>query len=319
MWHASAFGLHISGSFPAPGLEELEEPGGQQRRRPTVLRIGSDKEIDRLAAGATGDRTLIDRSLAGTRMRITQEARGAYLILNEHYGCFRVSADGGEVICVPHELPAWYWQRFLVGQVLPLAALRHGLEPLHASAVELGGRALLCLGTSGAGKTCTALHLVARGAGFLADDVVAAEVGSEGVLAHPGAALASVDPGELERLATRSELGSWTRLGMMQGEVRLRARRAGPDAVVTNGLYVLVRDDDARELTVQPLPGNPVASLLGATFNAYVDDPQRLLVQLDVCTGLSEAAATRHVMVPRHAGPSEVADAILADAAALRR
>jgi HPr kinase/phosphorylase len=41
---------------------------------------------------------------------------------------------------------------------------------LHASAVSLGGRALLILGPSGSGKSGLALQLMALGAGLIADD-----------------------------------------------------------------------------------------------------------------------------------------------------
>ncbi|MDH3263420.1 MAG: serine kinase [Paracoccaceae bacterium] len=41
---------------------------------------------------------------------------------------------------------------------------------LHASAVSIGGRALLILGPSGSGKSGLALELMALGAGLIADD-----------------------------------------------------------------------------------------------------------------------------------------------------
>lgn len=41
---------------------------------------------------------------------------------------------------------------------------------LHATTVALGGRGLLILGPSGSGKSALALHLMAMGAGLVADD-----------------------------------------------------------------------------------------------------------------------------------------------------
>ena len=46
------------------------------------------------------------------------------------------------------------------------------MSSLHASAVCLGGRALLILGPPGAGKSALALRMMALGAGLIADDRV---------------------------------------------------------------------------------------------------------------------------------------------------
>ena len=96
------------------------------------------------------------------------------------------------------------WERFLLAQVLPLAAVMAGHEVLHASAVTLGGRALGLAGPSGAGKSTLARLLGTSGATFLTDDVLALSEDENGVRAHPGPAL----------VRTRSALGrrrtSWT-------------------------------------------------------------------------------------------------------------
>lgn len=56
----------------------------------------------------------------------------------------------------------------LYGQV----ARRSSWTPVHAAGVSLGGRALLLVGDSGAGKSSSALELVRRGAGYLGDEQV---------------------------------------------------------------------------------------------------------------------------------------------------
>lgn len=55
---------------------------------------------------------------------------------------------------------------------------------LHASCVAAGGRAVLILGASGAGKSALALQLLALGACLVADDCTLVVPGSEGLIAR---------------------------------------------------------------------------------------------------------------------------------------
>ncbi len=62
---------------------------------------------------------------------------------------------------------------FLLGTVLAALCFQRGLLPLHASAVDIGGRALLLSGHSGAGKSTLAAAFAARGYRLLGDDLCA--------------------------------------------------------------------------------------------------------------------------------------------------
>jgi hypothetical protein len=71
-------------------------------------------------------------------------------------------------------------------QVLPLAWSRQGRLVLHASAVEIDGRAIAFIGTSGHGKSTLAASLVMAGARFLCDDAMVLERGPRGAFVQPG-------------------------------------------------------------------------------------------------------------------------------------
>lgn len=62
--------------------------------------------------------------------------------------------------------------------VLPCAILftREEMLALHGGAFALGGRAFVCIGPSGVGKSTTALELVRRGARLLSDDMALVDV-----------------------------------------------------------------------------------------------------------------------------------------------
>ncbi len=61
----------------------------------------------------------------------------------------------------------------LMGAVMALLLHARGLLVLHASAVEVGGRAFVFIGDKGAGKSTTAATMIAAGARLISDDVVA--------------------------------------------------------------------------------------------------------------------------------------------------
>lgn len=66
-----------------------------------------------------------------------------------------------------------YWAAILfVRTIAKLALARHGYLLIHASCVVLGGRAVLCLGHSTAGKTTTARRAGRAGALRIADDML---------------------------------------------------------------------------------------------------------------------------------------------------
>lgn len=73
----------------------------------------------------------------------------------------------------------------LLGAVLSLCLERKGLPALHASAVEVGGRAVGFLAANKGGKSALAATLMQAGFPLLADDVLAVEAGDGTFRARP--------------------------------------------------------------------------------------------------------------------------------------
>jgi hypothetical protein len=124
---------------------------------------------------------------------------------------FHLSADLATLACSPPGEPDPGWQRALVDWVSYCAAAIAGIECLHAAALALARGAVAIAAPAGGGKTTLAAELVAGGARFLCDDVLALEPRDGEVLALPGppfAGVSAADRGLAERLGTpRAALG----------------------------------------------------------------------------------------------------------------
>lgn len=188
----------------------------------------------------------------GTRLR----AEGA-----EGWGFLdRKSGDGS---LVPHGSMALF--DMLLRAEVTLHALERGGMVLHASAVELGGRAHLFPGPSGAGKSTLARKLSSEGGRVLADELVVLLPGEGGVTVHgtpfwlgsrapaPLAAIWRLERGPLSvrpldrREALRHLAGNLALVVQGDGEVRLalaaaaRAASAVPAFALGSGLADPVR------------------------------------------------------------------------------
>jgi hypothetical protein len=131
------------------------------------------KLVDSLAlsnedvSASNAGRVLLDAADGYERLRVRRDSHGSMLVSLSNCGRFLVDDAGSTIHCAPDRRDDWRWQRFLVAQVLPLAALRHGFEVFHASVVAVEGRAIAIVGTSQAGKTSVAVDLILRAHGFL--------------------------------------------------------------------------------------------------------------------------------------------------------
>jgi hypothetical protein len=279
-WRARAFGLEIDASFEAPGLPPASGPASGPRTR---LELAPEDEIDRRWPKSGATRVLEEQFEPGEPARtIDAHPRAGYRLYARHFGLARISPNGARVVCAPPELEAWSWQRFLVGRILPWAAVLRGYETFHASAVALDGRAVAFVGPTGAGKTSLAVQLVARGGEFVTDDVLSLEDAGGTLLAHPGASIASMREAERDVIPR----DTWSRLGTVLGESG-KTYMAVPRVdrpLPLGALYFLERGDGP---PIEPIAKLDPRLLLASTFVLSVQTRKRLRNQLDVCAALA--------------------------------
>lgn len=311
-WVGTAFGLSLRSGFPLPGLApaEIEPAGG----RGIELAL-SPAEADPFAGAERLQEWHYPDGTLG--LTIDRDAGRGYRFYLYGAGVFVLAADGSRVLL--HLDPAhehgWDWRRYLIGQVLPFAALLHGLEVFHASAIEIDGAAFLLAGGSGLGKSTLALNMHLGGAGFLADDSVAVEVADGRILAHPAIATAKVREGA-RGLLRRDDRGALREVVVSdEHETRyLVDAAAGP--LPLRGVCMLELGEEPGRLTAAAGKADPWG-LLGSTFNDVLRDPGRLQGQLDLCGQIAESVPFLRAQVGPRPGPA-AADALMAHLQALR-
>lgn len=241
--------------------------------------------------------------------RIEAHAEAGYLIWGRDSGSYVLSVDGQRLDCAPLlTSQAQTWERFLVGQVLPFAALVSGLEIFHASGVVLERGAIALAGPSGTGKTTLALSLCEAGASFLADDVLALEVMRDGLHAHPGPPLAGVEPTAARRLRKTGTLVAGEALSVSPSEEVLRVRTSSARTPLRALFFLDRRPDGPAEPRFEPVTDS--SRLLAATFNFVLATPARLRGLLDVCALVGRERVER-IVVARSLDASQLARAIV--------
>ncbi len=305
-WSARAFGLKLAGTLALEGAvvtRAVSRPDTWLERAP---RAGLDRRWR-----AASPRTLLERRLVDGSLGLSVQCDDdiGFRVWAPRHGCYLVSPDGRHVAGAPPAGPAWRWERLVLAQVLPLAAVLRGYDVLHASAVALGGSAVAFMGASGTGKTTLAIRIVARGAPLVTDDVLAIEVTGDGVRAHRGGTVARVDPGELRALTPNER--------RTLGPVRVRSEKChvtpalAPERLPLGLTYHLVRPADVSGVQIAAVRPYDPALLLGSAFLSYFTAPERLARQLDSYAAVARGTPLFQVRTGRDATSADVADAVM--------
>lgn len=280
-WISNAFGITLQGDFHAPGLPSTDSP---VRLPATVVTLAGRTQIEAVWP-SSGSVRMLEESFGGPRpaRTIDQHPDAGYKLYARHFGLAVVSSDGRNVLCAPPGTAHWRWQRFLIGRILPWAALLRGVEVLHASAVAFGDAVVAFIAPTGGGKTSLAVRLMLGGASFVSDDVLAIERAAGGIVAHPGGAITSIRPAE------RAALGAveMRRVGQLLGhseKTYLTVDRESR-ALRLAAVYLLQPDESGRG--IERIEAIDPRVLLASTFIVSVTSPARLTNLLELCAELS--------------------------------
>jgi hypothetical protein len=296
---AKVFGVEWRSSLPLVGFEaDGSEAGGAAQ----VLEAPRRE----LRTGWADAETVFCRRFADGRPAFAVERTAdAYRVRAPRHGVHVVAGDGHTIRCARHSGGDWSWQRLLYAQALPLAVQLQGLHVLHASAVCVGDSAVAFLAPSGTGKSTLAANLVARGHGFLTDDVLA--VAGSSLTAHAGPQLFGVGVDAYDRLSEEGRSALGRPIGQLD-KIYL-ATPIHRESAPLRRLYFLERGDAAELEIHEQVPPQP-ASLLGGFFLPYLQTAQRLVANLELCDALATRTRVFTVRVPSTPSPEDVASAI---------
>lgn len=302
------YGIRVTSQWPLRCSHESEP------NRPDV-------EL-RKAAGTLsppGDRADVAGSDSGGRFQYAALPDGSTYVRWSGLFEFVVSPEGHQVACwpLPNATPAAL-ETYLLGQVLSFALIRRGVEPLHSTAVVIGGQAVGLMGDCGYGKSTLAASFLQAGYPLLTDDLLVAEKKGDRYIVHPGMPRIKLFPE-----VARSLLGEGVRGRPMNNTtpklvIPLAGRQRHAAPAPLRALYVIRPPRSGRprkRVTIRRLSQRQAfLELTRNTFNSRVTDPERLKRQFLFATTLAHEIPVKSISYPRDISvlPS-VREAILRD------
>lgn len=282
-WYRSA-GLNIASVIPLDELARPVEPNGAPD---LIFERMSASYADSLMDASAHIISAGDDDTPMVEIRRTQDA----------YVCrwlgridMVIPDDGTRVLVCERGPIEDSVPRLLLNQALSFTLGAHGKEGLHASAVEIGGRAVCISGPSGGGKSTLATALCMAGGRLLSDDVVAISLDADG---HP-----FVEPS-----TTRTWLAPELADELVGPEGHADAGRMHKvaahdfdvceDAVPLADFYLLSYGKGAPAIDVALTPKQSIAAILNASFNIITRDQRTMETQFEIAAAIANHSRVR--------------------------
>ena len=237
----------------------------------------------------------------GVRWTAFYRAAEGFLLRFPDLCDYRLSADCLRVTCHPVPgVPDATIRDLYLNQVLPLALSQRGKLVLHASAVEVDGRAAVFLGESGRGKSTLAASFASAGHRFLADDGLVLEREGQTYVAQPSHP--SIRLWQDSETALLRPPG----MGSAQSPLPAKARHLPGSRLAFCGeprvlghIYALGRGT-SREVAIEKLsPREAVVGLLSNSFLLDIKDQALLSRHFDRIADLAQLPICYRLDYPR--------------------
>jgi hypothetical protein len=240
---------------------------------------------------------------------------------------FLVSSDGRRILAPPPKRSETeQFLVYLLNGALPVALLRFGLDPLHATAAVVDGKAVAFLGRSGYGKSTLGAAFLDAGFPILTDDLLViqqapAQLGR--YMAHPGPPRLKLLPEAASRFSRQRTRGIPMNPQTNKLVFRLRDGESLHEAAVLQACYVLnapptparTRAAQGKQVRIRRLQGRQaLLALIRNSYNDWLTDPSRLSNQIGQYALLASQVPVKLLSYPRHMDLLGcVRDAVIAD------
>jgi hypothetical protein len=208
-----------------------------------------------------------------------------------------ISADGRRIACRKlGDTDDRTFEANLMNFALAAALTLQGEEILHATVVELDGRAVGFVGSSGAGKSTLAAALLQAGARLVTDDMLRLDFADGVPLAHAGPCRLKL----FEEVAARFLPGlvSDGSFNGLTGKLMLWPCERPPSPLPLAALFVL--GDAAEDVTATRLAGlSLIKAVIAATMNLRYQAPDRLARHMKFAERLGRVLPVYELAYPR--------------------
>jgi hypothetical protein len=277
----------------------------------TTWREESAEAIDSKWKLGDGD-LLLERRHSDGRLflRVDGHATFGFRVWAPYYGRHLVSTDGSSIASALPSVPPARWQRLFFGHVLPLASALNGLCLFHGSAVALGGQVVAFVGPSGSGRTSLTAQLVALGASFVTDDVLAVETADAGVVVHPGPARLSIEEAELRRVPSTQ----LPRLGpcVARSDKLVCEPTPVPGPLPLARVYFLHPGADSTRISIAEREESASRPVLGDRYLGYLSSPGLLRRHADLSIAVEDSVRVYDIVLPASCRARDAAARVLA-------
>lgn len=212
---------------------------------------------------------------------------------------------------------------YFLGPVLGFVLRRRNIVCMHASGIELGGRAVCFCGDAGYGKSTTAAALALRGLPVIAEDVVALQESGGKFEAVPGYPRVCLWPESVKILFGSEDTLPQLTPVWEKRFLELDGKRAkfAPTKLPLGVLYLFApRSNDESAPRIEKVsPREALLELVQNTYMNWVLERQQRAAEFDSLCCLVQQVPVRRITP--HAKPEKLAalcDLILRDASELR-
>jgi hypothetical protein len=298
---SSAFGLGVWSNVPIPGLAAL----ARTTRTDVRVWLGVMPSLPAEASASAWPVVYSAGDLGtgtGPTLRVWRAPRGTYFRFRYADGTeFLVDGSGSRVWATWSE--PWSLERtclYLLGPVLGFVLRLRGGVCLHASAVELRGRAVALVGPAGAGKSTLAAAFACRGVPVLSDDVVPLDDRGPTLCVQPGNPRLRLWPESAEALFGAADalprlMPDWDKLYL---DLRGNGFAFQETPLPLGAVYLLgPRKGDARAPFVEPLPAQEgLMELVANTYVNYLLDAPMRAREFELLGRLVQGVPVRRVV-----------------------